>query len=591
MSIPRSEHPNPQWKRESWKNLNGEWEFQIDHGKSGLDREIYKDKSLNQRIIVPFCPESELSGIGYTDFMQAVCYRKEIDITKDNLNGRVILHFGAVDYKAMLYVNGQYVGKHYGGYTSFEFDITEKLCIGKNSIFLYAEDNVRSGLQCAGKQSARVYSHDCDYTRTTGIWQTVWIEFVPEKYIKSAKFYPDIHTPSVTITGVTCGTGKVKATSYLDGKEVGFGEIYSCGNFSLNIKLTEKKLWEVGKGGLYDLKLEFENDEVSSYFGLRTIGIDGYKVLINDKPVYQRLVLDQGFYPDGIYTAKTEDDLVNDIRISMDAGFNGARLHEKVFEPLFLYHADRLGYMVWGEYPDWKMDDYANVNALSDITTGWTEAVNRDFNHPSIVGWCPLNELWDYYTEVRVEQNAREEGRLVEMLYFLTKAIDPTRPVVDASGGHHSDYTDVYDFHDYDQAPESLYNKFEQFGKDGTIDLSKHERFNVYHYRYDGKCPFFVSEYGGIKWDVEAPEQTNDKKESWGYGDAPKSTEEFVERYTSLTNVLMQNKNMFGFCYTQLYDVEQERNGIYTYDRKAKFDANSMKMIREVNMQKAKIEE
>lgn len=591
MNIPRYEHPNPQWKRENWINLNGEWEFQIDHGKSGLDREIYKAKSLDKKIIVPFCPESELSGIGYKDFMPAVCYRKEIDITADQLNGRIILHFGAVDYKSTLYINEKLVGTHFGGYTSFKFDITDYVSAGKNVIFLYAEDDVRSGLQCAGKQSAKHYSHGCDYTRTTGIWQTVWMEFVPEKYITSAKFYPDIHTPSLTITGVTRGTGNVKAIAYLDGKEVGCEESYSCGNFTLNVKLTEKKLWEVGKGGLYDLKLIFEDDEVNSYFGLRSIGIDGYKVLINDKPVFQRLVLDQGFYPDGIYTAKTEQDLVRDIELSIDAGFNGARLHEKVFEPLFLYHADRLGYMVWGEYPDWKFNEYTQTDAFADFVVGWKEEIERDFNHSSIVGWCPENEIWNYYKARRIDMLPKERGRLIETLYMMTKAIDPTRPCIDASGGHHSGYTDIYDFHDYEQNPEVFHKMFEQFEKTGEFDLSLHKHNNADYFEYDGKCPFFVSEYGGIKWDVAAADQTNDQKESWGYGDAPRNVEEFVERYRGLTNVLMQNKNMFGFCYTQLYDVEQERNGIYTYDRKAKFDAESMKKIREINMQKAKIEE
>ena len=177
------------------------------------------------------------------------------------------------------------------------------------------------------------------------------------------------------------------------------------------------------------------------------------------------------------------------------------------------------------------------------------------------------------------------------MLYFITKAIDPTRPVADASGGHHSDYTDIYDFHDYDQNADNLKKKYEQFEKDGTFDLSIQEHHNAYHYRYDGKCPFFVSEYGGIKKDMEASDQSNDVKESWGYGDAPKTDEEFIERYRGLTTALMQNKNMFGFCYTQLYDIEQERNGLYTYDRKPKFNTEGMLKIREINMQKAKTEE
>lgn len=572
----RREHPNPQWKRNNWENLNGIWEFDFDFSASGLERDIFKTEKLSKEINVPFCPESELSGIGYKDFINACCYRREVEITKDKLEGRVILHFGAVDYKTTLYINQQFVGEHFGGYTSFEFDITEFVTEGKNIIFLYVEDDVRSGLQCGGKQSGKVYSSGCYYTRTTGIWQTVWLEFVPSKYIKSAKYYPNINDVSLGITGVTCGNGKVVATAYFDGKEVGKAEGYSDGNFFINLRLLEKHLWEVGKGGLYDLVLTFEDDAVSSYFGLRNIAIDGYKVLINGETVFQRLVLDQGFYPDGIYTAQTEEELVKDIYLSLDAGFNGARLHEKVFEPLFLYHADRLGYMVWGEYPNWMYTDYNDAEAMGDLVVGWKEAVERDFNHPSIVGWCPLNEFWD----------TSDPTRIVNTLFMVTKALDSTRPCIDTSGGIHCHNYDIYDFHSYIQDVDEFTKMVEEFGETGEYGgIKEQDGFKWFCFRNRTGVPFFISEYGGIKWDVT--QFDNNVKVSWGYGDAPKTIEEFVKRYKGLTEALLNNKNMFGFCYTQLYDVEQERNGLYTYDRKPKLD---MDIIKKINCQKAKIE-
>lgn len=580
--IPRNEHPRPQWKREQWENLNGEWEFEFDFGGSAIDRERQLAEHLDSKIIVPFCPESELSGVNYKDFMPAVCYKREFEVTKDKLDGRVILHFGAVDYKAQVYVNKELVGTHIGGYTSFEFDITEYVTEGKNTVFLFVEDDVKGGKQCAGKQSDRGFSYGCVYTRITGIWQTVWLEFVPENYIKSTKYYPDTSKPAVTVMGETCGFGNVDICVTLDGEEVGRETVYSDGSFSTTINLRKKLLWEVGKGGLYDIEFKFGNDRVASYFGLREVAMDGYKILINGKSVFQRLVLDQGYYKDGIYTASSDEALKKDIQLSVDAGFNGARLHEKVFEERFLYHADKMGYIVWGEYPNWGVRDYKDHNAFADILCGWTESVNRDFNHPSVIGWCPLNETWTYKEK---EMN----GRVMETIYLLTKTLDSTRPCIDTSGHFHH-ITDIYDIHDYDQNVETFTERYKEFGEIGDFDLSDYAPYEKPFYKgsytYKKDQPVFLSEYGGIKWDMDSLVDT-DRKLSWGYGEAPKTEEEFIERYRGLTEALLNNKNMFGFCYTQLYDVEQERNGLYTYDREPKFDMNIFKVI---NEQQAAIE-
>ena len=590
MSIPRPEHPLPQLERANWMNLNGTWEFEIDYGKSGRNRRIYENvetsmPALSKSITVPFCPESDLSGIGHKDFMNCVWYRKVITIPDNWLEGNVFLHFGAVDYKSYIYVNGKEVGEHIGGYTSFKFNISAYLTKGENVITLCADDDIRSGRQTEGKQCGNFYSMGCHYTRTTGIWQTVWLEYMPKSYIDQVKYYPDPDNSCVTIAAVVCGSGVLTATASYGGKEMGKVSGTAVGGLlNLRLDLSERHLWEVGNGRLYDLTLELvpskalsgvsdkaeATDVIKSYFGLRSLRLEGMKFLINGKSVFQRLVLDQGFYPDGIYTAPTEEAMINDINISLAAGFNGARLHEKVFESRFLYHCDRMGYIVWGEHANWGLDisrDYA----LYPFMTEWQEAVERDFNHPSIVGWCPFNETWDC-------NGRRQIDEILSAIYDLTKRLDPTRPCIDTSGNFHVK-TDIYDIHEYEQNPEKFKGYYEEF-KTGGKFFDSHSGRQQY-----GGQPMFVSEYGGIKWDVSG--ETN----GWGYGQGPATIEEFMDRYKGLTETLLDNPNMFGLCYTQLYDVEQEVNGIYTYDRKPKFEKALMDEIFAINSRKAAIED
>lgn len=569
-NIPRPEHPFPQMKRENWNNLNGTWEFEFDYGNSGLDREFHKRDHLKDEITVPFCPESQLSGIDYKDFIAAVWYKRTLEIKKEDLDGRVIVHFGAVDYEARIYINGVEGGRHKGGYTSFQFDITSLLTVGSNDITVYARDDVRSGLVPRGKQSELFYSHGCDYTRTTGIWQTVWLEFVPKDYIINVKYYPNIEDATLHIKGNVSGKGTIAAKAYFEGRLCGSNQVHSYGEqFDLTISLTETHLWDVGVGNLYDLELTFGEDQIESYFGLREIRMEDMKFYLNGKSVFQRLVLDQGFYPDGIYTASTEEALIKDIQISMDMGFNGARLHQKVFEPRFLYHCDRMGYLVWGEMANWGLD-LSNPLALHAFLPEWVESVNRDFNHPAIVGWCPFNETWDSDGRKQIDDTIR-------IIYNMTKELDSTRPCIDTSGNFHV-VTDIYDLHNYNQNVDEFKAYYEPL-KTGGPAKDDHEHRQSY---VDG-LPIFISEYGGIKWNVDESNAT-----AWGYGEGPKTEEEFLKRYEGLTKALLENPKIFGFCYTQLYDVEQETNGLYQYDRTAKF--NPM-FISDINTQKAAIED
>lgn len=580
-SIPRREHPNPIMRRDNWQNLNGEWLFEIDNGASGEERGMARPDSqgiYGKKITVPFCPESKLSGIGYKDFMPSVWYKRNIIITEEQLNGRVILHFGAVDFEAAVYVNGKEAGKHFGGYSSFAFDITEFLNAGENDLTVNAKDDNRSGRQPAGKQSRSFYSAGCDYTRTTGIWQTVWLEFVPSGYVKTAKYYPDIDEGAFDIELTLSQAGEIGVEAFYNGKPMGCAAKRCDKYVRLHLPLAEKHLWEPGNGRLYDLKLTFktagDTDVLNSYAGLRDIKTDGFKVLINNKSVFQRTVLDQGFYPDGIYTAPDDEALKKDIELSMAIGFNGARLHEKIFEPRFLYHCDKAGYLVWGEHANWKLDTNTDI-ALLNFLPEWCEAVERDFNHPSIIGWCPFNETW--------EGNSVNYRRMIAAVYSETKRLDPTRPVIDTSGAFHV-VTDIYDQHDYDQNPETLRNSYS--GYNGKADSFR--LFFAEKQKYIPDLPFFLSEFGGIKW-VRDNDRASTTDNAWGYGDAPVDEEEFFSRYEGLTAALLDNPNIMGFCYTQLYDVEQEVNGLYTYSRENKFDDYSR--IISANTKKAAIED
>lgn len=575
-TIPRPEHPFPQMERKQWMNLNGEWEFEFDFGKSGRDRDFVNNGVYTKKILVPFCPESELSGIGYKDFIPAVWYRRYVEVTEEQLNGTVLLHFGAVDYKTVVYINGKEVGTHEGGYVSFAFDITTALNAGNNEIVVYAEDDTRGGRQAKGKQSGSFYSSGCEYTRTTGIWQTVWMEFMAKSYIKEVKYYPDITKGYLHVEATIVGQGMFSVCASYQGKSCGSCSSMvtkeSSGNVRLALELDEVHLWEAGCGRLYDLELELVNeagcDKVKSYAGLREVRLDGYKFLLNGKTVFQRTVLDQGFYPDGIYTAKSEEDLINDIKISMGLGFNGARLHEKMFEPRFLYHCDRLGYLVWGEHANWGLD-ISNPVALHDFMKEWLEGLNRDFNHPAIIGWCPFNETWDYDGRKQFDETLR-------MIYRMTKQLDPTRPCIDTSGNFHVE-TDIFDLHNYYQDVNDFAAFYEDFKHGGEFRDDHSQR-----QRYTKGTPVFISEYGGIKWDVDHVHES-----AWGYGEAPKTEEEFLTRYKGLTECLLSNPYIMGFCYTQLYDVEQETNGLYTYERKPKFNPE---IIKKINQQPAAIE-
>ena len=570
--IPRSEHPKPQFERADWLNLNGEWDFCFDQGRSGEQRKLYEDFSgYDRKITVPFCIQSKLSGIEYKDFVYGAWYKRTFTLTPLQAGGRTVLHFGAADYRTTAFVNGKKAGTHSGGYVSFAFDVTGLVREGENTLVVFCEDNERDPMIPCGKQSREFFSHGCDYTRTTGIWQTVWLEFTPETYVKNVRMVPDVFTGSVNLTFDLQGCGDLCVIALYEGALMAEKCVVGAtGSVSFSLEMKEKHLWEIGAGRLYDLEISFGEDRVHSYFGLRSVSLDGYRFLLNGRSVFQRLVLDQGFYPDGIYTAPSDDALRGDVLLSKNCGFNGARLHQKVFEERFLYHCDKEGYMVWGEYPNWGLD-HTRPEAVYGMLPEWLDEVERDFNHPSVVGWCPFNETWNI-------DGKQQFDPFLAVVYHATKKADPTRPCIDTSGNYHVE-TDIFDVHDYEQDPSVLRETQRLFYEEGTVRNHCSDRQT-----YTPGQAYFVSEYGGIKWsDVKENSGT-----SWGYGNSPQTEEEYKARYKGLTDALLDNPKLMGFCYTQLTDIEQEQNGCYYYDRTPKFDAD---FYYRVNTRKAAIED
>ncbi|UKI17858.1 MAG: beta-glucuronidase [Bacteroidales bacterium] len=574
---PRAEYPRPQFERADWVNLNGEWSFALDLSDSGRDRDFYNSKGFEQRITVPFAPESKLSGIGYTDFINSVWYQRMIQIPSAWQGKRVKLNFGAVYYESEVYIDGRFVGRHYGGSDSFAFDITDFVSDGKeHSIVVHAESDLRSGTQPGGKQSTNYYSYGCSYTRTTGIWQTVWMEAVDDMALERVQVVTDIDNEQIVVipTYYNVAGGNTLSVEVRDGgKVVAHAESAAVQGVPVVVALKKAKLWSPESPFLYDVVYEVKDaegrtlDRVDAYVGMRKVHIDGNKIYLNNKPYYQRLVLDQGFYPDGIWTAPSDEALKHDIEMSKAAGFNGARLHQKVFEERFHYWADKLGYIVWGEMASWDKD-FNSVAAARNFLSEWGNIVVRDRNHPALIVWTPFNE------EFGVPSN--EAGRFLTDVYNETRRLDPTRPVNTVSGGIYV-ISDFCTAHCYEQDGARLHSMLfdgEKFyqpqGPNGGFDRAIRKLY------YDGSLPYLLDEFGGIKCAETQPEGGN----SWGYGNAAPTREDFYTRLEALVKAIVDHSDKIcGFCYTQLTDVEQEQNGVYYYDRGEKFDMGRVKAI------------
>ena len=593
----RKEHPRPQFFRKNWMNLNGKWTCEFSKNIKGFSKSKLNKKSFAKKINVPFCPESKLSGIGHTDFIQEMYYQKTFKIPETWKNKKILLHFGGVDYESTIYINKKKVGFNQGGSTPFSLDISsfliknsandlklyviDKRCAGspepkfdyKGRGVFRSQDDIKKWVlnknrfQPRGKQSTFRHSYGCYYTRTTGIWQTVWLEAVNYKNIKNINIQANVKSSSFIFIPEYSSkfSGNLKVDIFFKNKLIK-SSLISTKTKKFAIKIPKVKLWSIGKPNLYNFTFTLIDknktiDKVESYGGMRSIEVKKNKIYLNGKKLYQRLVLDQGFYPNGIWTAPSDKDLKNDIILSMKAGFNGARLHEKVFEDRFHYWADKLGYITWAEFPNWGMNENAKASETYFLRE-WPRIVNYLKNHPSIITWTPFNET------NTLECNAQHK-KLMRIAYDVTKKIDPTRPVNETSGYQHQK-TDIWTVHHYEPIPEKL-NK--------ALNPKKGVYRNFPHFETSYKNqPYIIDEYGGVWW---LPKQLRKKMRSWGHGDAvrPKTLKEVFERMEKQTEVVLKTKHIEGFCYTQLTDVEQETNGVYYYDRKIKFNIKKLKSI------------
>ena len=590
--LPRPEYPRPQFRRTDWINLNGEWHFAFDDKDAGFaerwqavsPRELGSDGSpFDRRIVVPFCYQAKLSGIGETTFHDVVWYARTFEYTLAG-DERVLLHCGAVDYRAKVWVNGMQVACHEGGHTPFSADVTDALIgeTGKNVVVVRAEDPSRDVTIPRGKQYWKEKSEDIFYTRTTGIWQTVWLEPVNRRHLERLRLTPDVDTSSiyleVDVAGLEPGMS-LRAKVTFEGEPVvedtvrlhsspiehNLPLLRRGADTSHHSESPDAALWSPEEPNLYDLRLELLDetggvlDTVESYFGMRKIEVKDGEVFLNDRPLYQRLVLDQGYFPDGILTAPTDNDLRRDVELAREMGFNGARKHQKLEDPRWLYWADTLGLLVWGEMAN--AYEYT-TDYVRRMTAEWQEALARDYNHPCIVAWVPMNESWG------VPDLAGDPAQIEHLLalYHLTRSIDGTRPVVSNDGWEHA-LTDLCTIHDYRDADALR----ESYRTPESAVAARPARRPVYvaghGYRDE---PILITEFGGIAFSGD--------QAGWGYSTVA-DAEEFLARYDSLIKALLQSETVQGFCYTQLTDVEQEANGLLTYDRKPK---TSLERIRQI---------
>lgn len=538
--VPRPEYPRPGFHRPKWVNLNGEWEF----GAGDV-------ATFDRRIVVPFCPQSDLSGLGVRVPGDVVWYRRRFSAPEAQ---RLLLHFGAVDYRATVWVNGEEVARHEGGQTPFSADISRFAGRTDNVVVVRAEDPLADRTIPRGKQYWQETSDGIFYTATTGIWQAVWLEPLPERSIHSLSVRADLDAASVDVEVVADGAVDVVAS--FDGAVVGRWK----GSRGGRIALDRVRPWSPEAPHLYQLDVTMpaagggEADHVASYFGLRKVETKDGRFWLNGAPYIQRLVLDQGYFPGGLLTAGTDEELRRDIELAKAMGFNGARKHQKVEDPRWLYWADTLGFLVWSEMANFHQH---SPEAERRLIAEWREAVLRDRDHPSIVAWVPMNESFGL--------GPIPPAAFLNELYTLTHELDGTRPVMANDGWEHTT-SDLCTLHDYGPADE-LSLRYRSLESALAPDARPHATY-LPGYAYRGE-PVVVSEFGGV---VLAG--------SGGFGwSEVAGGEALLNTYREMIEALMAPGPVEGFCYTQLTDVEQERNGLLTFDRQPKVDPAAVRPI------------
>ncbi len=576
------DYPRPQFVRREWENLNGEWNFVFDDNDEGEIKEYFNNFPINKKINVPFTYETKLSGIEDESIHYIIWYNRKINISKEQLEDKkLILNFEGSDYKTKVWINGKYIGENIGAYSRFSFDIEKHIVYGENEITIKVEDSLSKD-QPRGKQRYKRESWKCWYIQTTGIWKTVWLEWVSKKYLKGVKITPKTDKVQLEIeTNLT--EQDIEKQKYYIETEISFNrqvinktkEIINDNYEKIEINIVKEGIkyniqkWSTTSPNLYDInyKLYCEDeviDIVDSYFGIREITIEGDKIYLNGEQVYLKLILDQGYWKETHLTPPNEESLIKDIESVLAFGYNGIRKHQKVEDERFLYWCDVKGVLVWSEMANcYNFDD----NSLQNFANEWIRVVKQNYNHPSIITWVPINESWG----VPEVSNSKEQQNFINSLYYLTKSIDNTRPVISNDGWEHT-ISDIITIHDYKQDNDLLYQEYTD--KDMKV-LNNLEEYNGKHrlfasgYKYEGQ-PVIMSEYGGI---------AINSNEGWGYGKQVKNEKELVERFTKLTKTIKNIPYISGYCYTQLTDVQQEINGLMDTERNCKIESSVIKNI------------
>ncbi len=585
--LPRPEFPQPQFERQDWLPLNGPWEFEFDDDNVGLDEgwalgaapgAARPARPFSRTVVVPFAFEWPMSGIGDTRFHPWVWYRRSVTVPERWKGHRVLLKFGAVDYRAMVWVNGQLVGQHEGGQAPFSFDITRSLAGGANTIVVRAEDPPTDRAIPRGKQFWEEKSRGIFYTRTTGIWQPVWLEAVGDGFLDSVRIRPS-NDGLVTFDAVVVRgrPGDVLSATISRGDTVvASAESSLSGSVArLASIVPSPQLWAVGRPNLYDVTFELRRgtavlDRVRSYYGYRSVSASQGRVLINNRPTYLKTVLDQGYWPQSGLTPPSDAAIQADIEATLAMGFNGARKHQKVEDPRYLYWADRKGFLVSAEIGNAYVFD---EQYAARFTREWMEVVARDANHPSVIMWIPINESWG-----TPDLSVPQQQQHLKSLYALTRALDPSRLVTDNDGWEHLDTTDLFGLHDYARTGGELLERYRDLGKPSVPVPANARAALAPGFTYNG-APFWLSEFGGIAY--IAP-NSNVPKDAWGYSGVEPDEAAALARLRGLYEALAKLPAFAGICYTQLTDVEQEINGLLTYDRRPKFEASSIKALNDL---------
>lgn len=584
------DYPRPQFVRNNWENLNGAWDFAFDDAHCGEQEGWYKDFKGNMTIQVPFTYETKMSGIQDETRHDQIWYRRSFQVDGSRLEKEnYLLHFEGSDFITKVWVNGQYVGDHRGGYARFSFDITDVVRDGENELVVKVEDSFDMQ-QPRGKQRWIDKNFGCWYVQTTGIWKTVWSEYVPKISLKNVKMTPNLQEHSLEVEYEVDAPENIMGEDLLVAASVSFKGVpvskvitaVTAGHVETKIDVFLRnnnfglewgvRTWSPEEPDLYDVKFQLiyqgnVEDTVASYFAMREIRIDGSNILLNGHPIYQRLILDQGYWKDSHLTPPSEEALIEDIDKIHALGYNGLRKHQKIEDERFLYWCDVKGMLVWSEMAAaYQYTDYA----VSEFVSEWMEIVKQNYNHPCIITWTPFNESWG----VNQIETRTMEQHFTEAVYYLTKSLDKYRPVIVNDGWEHT-ISDIITLHDYEEVGDVLKARYTEC-KDEIMSTE------VYHssgksafangYEYKGQ-PVIISEYGGIAF--------NNDDSGWGYGNKVNTKEEFIKRFDEITTAVKEIPYVCGFCYTQVSDVQQEINGMMDMERNFKVDPEIIKEINE----------